>query len=157
MFSPVLFTPSDTTDYTGANGNVSLVVLPASLTVTASNASRAYGQANPPLRGHSSHADLQNSDNITATYSCVASSSSPAVTRMRLCPHGLVDPGNRQTNYAVSLINGALTVTQALPAVTWTNPVAIIYGTALSSNQLERHGQCARKFCCLQPNQWASR
>ena len=124
------------------------MVLPASLTVTASNASRAYGQANPLFGG--TDTGLQNSDNITATYSCSASTNS-TVCAYVIVPT-LVDPGHRQSNYAVNLMVGALTVTQAVPVVSWTNSVAITYGTALSSNQLKRHGQCARKFC-LQPNQ----
>ena len=111
---------------------MSVVVLPAPLSVTASNASRAYGQANPLFGG--TVTGLQNGDNITATYSCSANSNN-LVGAYAIVP-ALVDPGNRQTNYALSLINGALTVTQAVPVVSWTNPVAITYGTVLSSNQL---------------------
>ena len=79
---------------------------------------------------------LQNSDNISATYSCIASSSSPAGA-YAIVP-ALVDPGNRQTNYAVSLINGALTVTQSLACgdlgpIPW--PL-FTGSTALSSTQL---------------------
>jgi hypothetical protein len=48
-----------------------------------------------------------------------------------------VDPNDRQTNYMVSLINGTLTVGQGIDVITWTNPAPMIYGTALSSNQLD--------------------
>jgi hypothetical protein len=47
----------------------------------------------------------------------------------------LVDPDHRETNYAVTLVNGKLTITGA-PILTWTNPAPITYGTALGSNQL---------------------
>ena len=87
--------------------------MPAPLSVTVSNASRAFGQTNPAFVG--AITGLQNSDNITAIYSCLASTSSP-VGAYAIVP-ALVDPGHRQTNYAVSLINGALTVTQALPVL----------------------------------------
>ena len=40
----VIFTPADTTDYTSVTGSVSLVVLPAPLTVTAANASRVMAR-----------------------------------------------------------------------------------------------------------------
>ena len=125
-----------------ANGNVSLVVLPALLSVTASNASRVFGQSNPAFVG--AITGLQNTDNITANYSCIASTNSP-VGAYAIVPT-LVDPSNRQTNYAVSLVNGALTVTQALPVISWTNPVAVTYGTALSSNQLNAAANVAGSF-----------
>ena len=148
----VLFTPSDATDYTNAGASVSIVVLPAPLSVTSSNASRAYGQANPLLGG--AITGLQNSDNITATYSCSANSNS-LVGAYAIVP-ALVDPGNRQTNYAVSLVNGALTVTQAVPMVSWTNPVAITYGTALSSNQLNATANMPGSFVYSPTNEQCS-
>jgi hypothetical protein len=104
----VTFTPSDTTDYGSASStNVSLVVSPATLTVTASNASRPYGATNPVFSG--TIAGLQNNDNITATYSTTATTNSSAGT-YAITPH-LVDPNNRHTNYTVTLVNGTLTVT----------------------------------------------
>ena len=43
---------------------------------------------------------------------------------------------NRQTNYAVSLVNGVLIVGTPAETITWTNPAPIVYGTALSGVQL---------------------
>ncbi len=40
------------------------------------------------------------------------------------------------TDYASVLITVSVTVNQATPIITWTNPAAITYGTALNSNQL---------------------
>jgi hypothetical protein len=128
----VQFTPSDTVDYTSASANASLVVSPAVLTVTASNASRPYGQTNPVFGG--TITGLENQDNITAAFSCSAASNS-VVGAYAIVP-ALVDPGDRETNYTVSLVNGTLTVAQGVPQVDWTNPVAMTYGVALSSNQL---------------------
>jgi hypothetical protein len=102
----VQFTPTDTVDYSSASGSMSLVVSPAALTVTSSNASRLYGQTNPVFGG--TITGLENQDNITATYSCSATSNS-AVGPYAIVP-SLVDPGDRQTNYTVSLVNGTLTV-----------------------------------------------
>jgi hypothetical protein len=129
----VIFTPADTVDYSSATNSVSLVVSPAPLTVTASNASRVYGQANPAFTG--TITGLQNGDNITATYSCSATSNSPVGT-YAITPT-LADPDNRLTNYMVSLSNGTLTVTMAAPTLSWSAPSAVTYPTALDSNQLD--------------------
>ena len=71
----VIFTPTDTVDYSSVTNTVSLVVSPAPLTVTAANASRPYGQANPVFTG--TITGVTNGDNITATYSCSATSQQP--------------------------------------------------------------------------------
>jgi hypothetical protein len=105
----VIFTPTDTNDYNSVTDSVSLVVSPASLTVTAANATRQGGAPNPAFTG--TITGLQNGDNIMAAYNCSASASSPAGTYPIL--PSLVDPNNRQTNYTVSLVNGTLTVTSA--------------------------------------------
>jgi hypothetical protein len=128
----VVFTPADALDYSSATNAVSLFVAPAPLTVTVDNASRPYGAANPAFTG--AIAGLTNGDNITALYNCAATTNSTVQT-YAITPT-LSDPGNRATNYAVSLVNGTLTVTQAVPLIIWTNPVAIEFGTPLSSRQL---------------------
>ena len=93
----VIFTPADTVDYSSVTDSVSLVVLPAPLTVTASNASEPYGQFDPAFTG--AIAGVTNGDNITATYSCSATANSPPGTYPIVA--GLVDPDDRQTNYTV--------------------------------------------------------
>jgi sugar lactone lactonase YvrE len=102
----VYFTPTDSVNYRGAGASVSLAVLRAGLTVTANNARRATGLPNPPFSGNVT--GLQNSDNISATYNSSATPGSPP--GLYPITPTLVDPGNRQTNYAVTLINGTLTV-----------------------------------------------
>jgi hypothetical protein len=86
--------------------------LPAPLSVTASNATRLYGAANPVFTG--ALVGLVNGDNITAAYSCAATPASPPGT-YQIVP-SLVDPGHRQDNYQVTLVNGTLTVTPAAAA-----------------------------------------
>jgi len=129
----VIFTPTDGVDYTSATNTVSLQVSPASLTVTASNASRVYGQINPVFTG--AITGLQNGDNITATYSCNVTSNSPVGTYV-ITPI-LSDPNNRLTNYTVTTNNGTLIITMAASLLSWITPSAVNYGTALSSNQLD--------------------
>jgi hypothetical protein len=144
----VIFTPADTVDYTSVIGSVSLVVLPAPLTVTAANASRAYGQLNPALTG--AITGVTNGDNITAAYSCSATAASPAGT-YPIIP-SLVDPSNLQTNYQATLVAGTLTVLPATPSVTWTNPAPITYGTALSSVQLNATASVSGSFAYTTTN-----
>jgi uncharacterized repeat protein (TIGR03803 family) len=102
----VLFTPTDTVDYSSVTDTVSLVVSPAPLTVTAANTSRLFDAANPVFIG--TITGLMNGDDIAATYSTTATSSSPAGT-YPIVP-SLVDPNDRQTNYTVNLVDGTLTV-----------------------------------------------
>ena len=90
---------------------------------------RAFGQANPTFIG--AITGITNGDDITASYSSVASTNSPAGT-YAIVP-SLVDPNNRQTNYTVSIVEGALTIGQATASILWTNPTPIVYGTSLSS------------------------
>jgi hypothetical protein len=128
----VIFTPTDTTDYASVTDTVTLVVQPASLTVTAASFSRPFGTANPVLTG--TITGLTNGDNITATYSCSATSTSPIGT-YPIAP-SLVDPNDRQTNYTVNLVYGILLVGHPTEVLAWANPEPIIYGTALTPVQL---------------------
>jgi hypothetical protein len=144
----MIFTPSDTVDYASVTNSVSLAVLPAPLTVTAANANRAYGQANPAFTGVI--AGLTNGDNVTAAYSCAASNNSPVGTYF-IVP-SLVDPYNRQTNYTVTLANGALAVTQAVPIISWANPAPIIHGTPLTVNQLNAAANVPGSFAYTPTN-----
>jgi hypothetical protein len=126
-----VFTPTDTIDFAQVTNTVTLSVSPAALMVVAASESRAYGQNNPVLTG--TITGVVNGDNITAHYNTTATTGSPAGT-YPIMP--TLDPNVRQTNYTVTLVNGALTITQALPSLVWGNPAPITYGTALGSNEL---------------------
>ncbi|MGO8697220.1 MAG: MBG domain-containing protein, partial [Limisphaerales bacterium] len=138
----VVFTPTDTADYSSASNTVGLVVSNAPLTVTAASFSRTFGSANPVFTG--SIAGLTNGDSITATYSTTATSSSPVGT-YSVVP-SLLDSQHRETNYRVSLINGTLTVGQGTPVLAWSNPLPITYGTALDSSQLNAAANVSGSF-----------
>ena len=94
------------------NGTLTIGSSPA-LTVTANNASRAYGSANPVFSG--TITGIQNNDNISATYTSVAVPGSPVGT-YAIVPV-LVDPDNKAVNYVISYNNALLTVSQAGPLV----------------------------------------
>ena len=116
----VIFTPTSTADYSTVTDAVSLLVLPAPLTITASNATRLYGQTNPVFAG--TITGLQNGDQISATFGCSAIPTSPPGV-YPIMP-ALVSPGDLQTNYQVTLVDGTLTVLAVLsgPSVSITQP-----------------------------------
>jgi hypothetical protein len=133
----VIFTPYQTVNSTNimATNSVNLTVSPEPLTVSAASTSRIFGQNNPVFTG--TITGLTNNDNITATYSCSATASSPPGT-YPIVP-ALVDPGSRLGNYSATTNDGTLTIYAGVTneMMTWTNPSSITYGTALTTNQLD--------------------
>jgi uncharacterized repeat protein (TIGR01451 family) len=126
---PILATlsgaPSVISNYTVTANSGTLTVTPAALSVTAANASRIYGDANPAFGG--TITGIKNADNITATYASAAVATS-AVGQYPIIPT-LVDPGAKLGNYTVSSNNGALTVSPAPLSVTAAN-AGRLYGDA---------------------------
>ena len=94
-----------------------LSVAQAPLTVTANNATRSYGAANPAFSG--SVTGIQNGDTITAIYNSAATPASP-VGSYDITPT-LSDPGNKLSNYAVARNKGTLTITAATVTITANN------------------------------------
>ena len=111
----VTFTPSDSSVYVPNPGSVNLVVSPAALTITAQNQSRLYGTGNPVL---------------TVAYSGFVNGETAAVLTTAPAVSTLADaasvPGSypitvsgaSAANYAITHVNGTLTVTADGPAVT---------------------------------------
>jgi 6-phosphogluconolactonase (cycloisomerase 2 family) len=114
-------------NYVVTTNNGSLVVSPAPLTVTAANATMPYGGPIPVLTG--TIVGIKNADNITATYSTTATVTSPAGT-YPIAPAVSDNGTGVLSNYSVTLINGTLTVTQAILTVT-VNNASMIYGDPL--------------------------
>nr|MBA2481889.1 hypothetical protein [Planctomycetota bacterium] len=54
--------------------------------------------------------------------------------------------GVSSANYAITFVNGTLTITKATPVVTWAAPAAITYGTALDATQLNASSSVAGTF-----------
>jgi hypothetical protein len=94
-------------NYSVSSTNGILMVTSAALSVTANNASRPYGVANPVFTGVIS--GIQNSDAISATYSSAATPTSPVGT-YSIVPT-LMDPGHKLSNYTAATTNGTLTIT----------------------------------------------
>jgi hypothetical protein len=105
----------DTNLFTGATSSaVSQSVSTAPLVVSVDNKSMYYGGSVPTLTG--TITGIQNNDNITASYSTTATSSSPVGTYP--INASVNDPNNRLSNYSVTIQPGVLTINQAGPTVT---------------------------------------
>jgi len=102
-----------------------LTITPATLSVTANNQTRLYGDANPTLDGTLTGAIA--SDGITASYATTATAAS-AVGPYPITA-ALVDPNNRLANYTVTNTPATLTVTAAPLTVTADNATRV-YGIA---------------------------
>ena len=96
--------------FTFVNGT--LTVVPATLTVTANNASRTFGVANPAFTGTVTGA--VHGDTFIFSASTAATASSP-VGMYAITPSVT---GSSLTNYTVHTVNGTLTVTKATLTVT---------------------------------------
>ena len=83
-----------------------LTITAAPLTVTAFDTNRVYGTANPPLTG--SLVGVVNGDNVTASFSTIATIASPPGT-YPITPE-LSDPDSRLSNYLVTTNIGTLSV-----------------------------------------------
>ena len=108
--------------YTAASGNngsgsqtANITVNPAALSVTANNASRVYGAANPTFTGTVTGA--VNGDTFTESFSTTATASS-AVGSYPITPTAA---GTHLSDYTVTTVNGALTVTAAASRTTLTS------------------------------------
>jgi sugar lactone lactonase YvrE len=97
---------SAASNYTLTTTNGILTVAPATLTVTANNASRSYGAANPAFTGTTN--GLVNGETVTTTFTSSAVPNSPVGTY----PIIPTVSGAATSNYTVVIVNGTLTITQ---------------------------------------------
>ena len=116
--------------YPASTVTITLIVTPRPVTITADNKTRPINTANPPLTG--TVVNVVPGQSITATYSTTATTSSPAGA-YPITPTYAIGPGTKASNYAITVINGTLTVTTtgATPAATIAAPaVTGVYGNA---------------------------
>ena len=102
-----------------------LTITPAAtLTVTANNATRVYGAANPTFSGTVTGA--QTGDAFTESFATTATTTS-AVGSYPIVPSVT---GSNLGNYTVNIVNGTLTVTAAATTTTLTAPGSATYGAS---------------------------
>jgi len=121
---PVVATIDDET-YVGV-GNATLTINKATLTVTADNKTKTYGDANPTFTGSiSGFVNSEDASVITGTpsYTCTATATTPAGT-VNIVPNvGTMSA----TNYSFATVNGTLTIDKAQLTVTADNKTRV-YG-----------------------------
>jgi hypothetical protein len=123
------FGPVGTTDGSGNLVVYGLFNPPSTkptLTVTANNATRVYGAANPTFSG--TVTGQQNGDTFTESFSTTATTSSP-VGSYPIVPSV---SGANLNNYNVTYVNGTLTVTGAPTTTTLSAPASSAYGTSVT-------------------------
>ena len=138
QIATVTFTPTDTVDYSTTTSSVSIAVNPATPAITwPTPATISYGTA-------LSATQLNASSTVAGTFSyypaigSVLNSGAQTLT-VTFTPTNL-------TNYTTSTDTVVLTVNRAAPAVTWSSPAPITYGTALSGTQLNATSTAAGAF-----------
>ncbi len=133
-----VFTPADTNNYRNKTNTVNLVVNKATPAVTWSNpAAIVYGTT-------LSSVQLNAASSVAGgfAYSPAAGTVLNVGTNVLTAVFTPTDTNNyRNRTNTVNLV-----VNKATPAVTWSNPAAIVYGTALSSVQLNASSSVAGTF-----------
>ena len=128
---------------TTASGAVG-VITKAALTAKADDQSRRVGTANPALT------ITYTGFVIGETKTAITTEPAAATTATTASPAGsypITLSGGSAANYALTLQSGTLTVTdKVVPVISWDNPAAIIYGTALSATQLNATTSVAGTF-----------
>jgi len=124
------FTPTDTTNYNTATKDVSINVTKATLTVTANNQARAYGDANPPLTYMMTgfvNGDTQASATTgqPAIITTANNTSAPGAYTITAAAGTL-----NSSNYSFSFVNGTLTVTKADQTINFGALATKTYGDA---------------------------
>ncbi len=130
----VSFTPSDTADFNNATATVLINVAPAPLTVIVNGASRVYGQLNPSFTVSYNgfvNGDMANSLGGTLAFSTEASPASDVGS------YDVTASGLSASNYAITYIQGLLTISPAAQTIAWSTPADISYGTSLGAAQLD--------------------
>jgi len=130
--SPASVYPITLTGGAGANYNITLVpgtltVTAASLTITAQNRTKVYGNAVPTLTV--SYSGFVNGDNATDLDTPV-SLSTTAMTNSPVGTYPIVASGASDANYTISFVNATLTITPRNLTITAQNKTKV-YGAAL--------------------------
>lgn len=108
----VTFTPADAAAYETVTSTASINVLPAPLSITADDKARRVGAPNPPLTA--SYSGFVNGD-TPANLDTPVSLSTMATPQSPIGTYEIVASGATASNYVITHINGALTVSPQDP------------------------------------------
>ncbi|XWK72587.1 MBG domain-containing protein [Tunturiibacter lichenicola] len=129
----VTFTPTDTTDYTTATASVRIVVDQRNLTVSANNATRAYGAPDPTFTAAFTGFVNGDTQATAVTGSASLTSTDTALSPVGIYPITAAAGNLAARNYTFTYALGTLTITQATASfytITWPKQ-SIVYGTAI--------------------------
>jgi hypothetical protein len=132
----VTFAPSDTTSYSPpAQKLVSINVTKAALTVTADNKAKTYRATNPTLTFTPSGFVNGDGSSVLSGGPSI-STTATATSVVNTYPINITQNNLSAADYTLNFVAGTLTVNKVTPAINWSNPADIVYGTALSGTQL---------------------
>ena len=133
----ITYAYAGSTGFSQASATSTLTVNPAALTITASDASKTFGQAADFAATAFTTSGLLNDDAVASvTETSIGSAATAAVGTYPIVPSSATFSTGASTNYTIAYANGMLTVNQATPTVTWAQPADITIGTALGSRSL---------------------
>jgi hypothetical protein len=115
----VTFAPNDTANYISVTTNVTINVLKAPLTVTATNQSKTYGQTKTFAGTEFTTSGLKYSDSVASV--SLVSPGAAATALVAGSPYTITNSaaaGSGLVNYTISYVNGLLTVNPAALTVT---------------------------------------
>jgi hypothetical protein len=134
-YSVVAQWTSNNPDYTDATSvPMPFTITPALLIITANDATKVYGTANPTFTA--SYAGFVNGDTPSSLFGSL-SLSTQAATSSDVGNYSIVPSCPASFNYDIHFVNGNLSITPASQTITWYNPLSIQYGTPLSIIQLD--------------------
>ena len=110
---PITCSGQTSTNYSITYSGGTLTVTPTALSITANNATRTYGAANPYFKA--AYSGFVNGDTETSL-SGMLSCSTTATTLSDAGTYQIICSGQSSTNYAISYVAGVLTVNKASPA-----------------------------------------
>jgi hypothetical protein len=114
--------------YNAGTATATLTINKATLTATADNKSKVYNTANPTLTiTYSGFAYSDNAASITSP-----SASTTATLSSNVGSYPITLSGGSAANYNITLVNGTLTITQAIPTITYTGATSGTVGTSIA-------------------------
>ena len=120
----VTFKPDDTSTYASTGATATINVIPAALTITADNVSRAYGAANPQFTfQYSGFVNSEVSSVVTTPPTCTTTADKSSAVG----PYAITCSGAAAANYTIKYFPGTLNVTAA-PLTITANDLNKTYG-----------------------------
>jgi gliding motility-associated-like protein len=120
-----------------------LTISKATLVATALDAGRPYGVPNPTFIIN--YSGFVNGETVSVI-DTQPTASTTAIVASPIGNYPITISGGTDNNYSFTFVNGILSIGKSNPVITWSNPTAITYGTALSATQLNATASVAGTF-----------